>query len=93
MDRKLVRYRSLSYRFLFIPIAVGTSSVIGPGTAYLLRQIDSTANPKNVPQEVEWLFQRATFAIFKSNTSSILSTGIVEWKGIFIFLIFFIVSY
>ena len=76
-QRKLVKYASLADRYIFEPVAVETSGVLGPRTLSTLRRIGSMiANRTHEPREVEWLFQRVSLAIVRGNSYAIVAAGV-----------------
>ena len=73
---KRVRYASLTDRYIFEPVAVETSGVVGPSTVKFLSGLGKrlsvlTGNKK----ESTWLFQRISMAVVRGNSASITATG------------------
>ena len=75
-ERKVVKYASLTDRFLFVPVAVETSGVLGPLSLCFLKDIGHlAANARHEPRELEWLLQRVSLAVVRGNAHAILSAG------------------
>ena len=75
-ENKVKKYATLSDRYLFVPVAVETSGVLGPLSLSFLRDIGlGAARQRHEPRESEWLFQRISLAIVRGNAHSILSAG------------------
>ena len=75
-ERKMVKYASLTDRFLFVPVAVETSGVLGPLSLCFLKDIGHlAANARHEPRELEWLLQRVSLAVVRGNAHAILSAG------------------
>lgn len=75
-EKKVEKYRELSNRYLFTPIAVETAGVIGSRSLPFLRGLASRiATARDDPREAPWLFQRISLAIIRGNAFSVLSAG------------------
>ena len=75
-EAKSTKYASFEPRFLFCPVAVETSGVLGPRTFSFLQDIGRLASRlRNDPRETEWLFERISLAIIRGNAHSILTAG------------------
>ena len=73
---KVTKYRTLSDRFHFVPLAVETSGIIGPrGTSLLHRIGGLLAGQKDDQRESMWLFQRIALAIVRGNGFSIITAA------------------
>ena len=78
---KVTKYRTLSDRFQFIPLAVETSGIIGPRGTSLLHRIGSLlAGQRGDQRECMWLFQRVAIAVVRGNAFSIL-TAASHWAS------------
>ena len=73
---KRMRYASLADRYIFTPVAVETTGVVGEAGSKLLRDIGGriSAATKD-PREVSWLLQRVSIAIIRGNSAAILATA------------------
>ena len=75
-EAKIAKYSSLEPRFIFAPVAVETTGVLGPRTTALLKDIGRLASRlRKEPRQSEWLFQRISLAIIRGNAHSITSAG------------------
>ena len=75
-ELKVNKYDSLSDRFLFVPVAIETSGVVGPLSMSFLKDLcHLAANVRHEPRELEWLFQRVSLAVVRGNAHAILSAG------------------
>ena len=75
-ELKVNKYDSLSDRFLFVPVAIETSGVLGPLSLNFLKDLGHlAANVRHEPRELEWLFQRVSLAVVRGNAHAILSAG------------------
>ena len=74
--RKQERYAGLSERYLFTPVAVETTGVVGKEASKLLRDIGGriSAATKD-PREHSWLMQRISIAIIRGNSAAVLATA------------------
>ena len=73
---KTDKYASLSDRFLFQPVAVETSGVLGPSTFGFLKSLGSRiGQARGEPREREWLFQRISLAIVRGNSIAVTLAG------------------
>ena len=75
-SRKRERYAGLSDRYIFAPVAVETTGVLGKEAAKLLRDIGSriSAITKDA-RELPWLRQRISIAVIRGNSAAILATA------------------
>jgi len=73
--RKRERYRGLTDRYTFQPIAVETTGVLGPSTLEFLQQLGRriTSQTGDV-SESSWLLQRISIAVVRGNAASIMAT-------------------
>ena len=79
--RKHVRYASLSDRYIFTPVAVETTGVIGTEAAKLLQDIGSRITATTTEsRELPWLRQRVSIAIVRGNSAAILATAPPEFR-------------
>ena len=73
---KVTKYRTLSDRSHFVPLAVETSGIIGPrGTSLLHRIGGLLADQRGDQRESMWLFQRIALAIVRGNAFSIITAA------------------
>jgi hypothetical protein len=74
--RKIHKYRALSDRYIFSPVSVETSGVLGPETISFLSCLGSKAAKRSGDKcETTWLYQRISLAILRGNCFSIVSAG------------------
>ena len=73
-DRKRQRYAAIAQRYIFIPVAVETTGVLGPAAAAFLtdlgRRITDVTGDR---REVAWLRQRVSIAVIRGNAAAILA--------------------
>ena len=70
--RKEKRYASLATQYLFAPLAVETSGVIGPAATRLIKELGRrTAAATGERRETAWLWQRVSMAIIRGNAAAI----------------------
>ena len=70
--RKMQRYASLASQYLFVPLAVETSGVIGPaGTRFIKELGQRIAAMTGDRRETTWLWQRMSMAIIRGNAAAI----------------------
>ena len=75
-ERKRERYRELSERFIFEPLAVETMGVLGPSSQTFLTQLGRRISANTGERrELEWLHQRISLAVMRGNAAAILATG------------------
>ena len=73
-DRKCEKYSGLSSTYLFTPVSVETSGVLGPKTKNFLRKLGALMTLRSAdPRETHWLAQRISIAVLRGNTFSIRS--------------------
>jgi len=73
--KKIRHYSDLANQFIFIPIAVETSGVIGKLGLDLIKKIEcKIADATNEKRATSFLIQRISIAIQKGNVASILGT-------------------
>ena len=71
-ERKRRKYEGIGDVYIFEPIAVETTGVLGPSTAKLIKLIGGKmAQESGDPRETSWLRQRIGVAILRGNCSSI----------------------
>ena len=75
-ERKISKYRSLSSRFSFYPIAIETSGVFGKISLKFISHIGNliSSNTRD-PHESSKLFQRLSLAIQRGNSHAIMMAG------------------
>ena len=74
--RKREKYRNLSERYIFEPLAVETMGVIGPSSRKFLAELGRRiAAATGECREQQWLVQRISLAIARGNAAAILATG------------------
>ena len=74
--RKRAKYRGLTDRYDFEPVAVETSGVMGPSTLRFLKSLGRRMKAvTGESREVEWLMQRFSIAIARGNSAAILASG------------------
>ena len=69
------KYREISRRYVFEPVAVETTGVLGSSTLRFLRglgkRISACTGDK---RETRWLFERISLAVVRGNTTSIMAS-------------------
>ena len=74
-ENKVKKYAALSDRYLFVPVAIETSGVLGPLSLAFLEDIGHrAARQRHEPRECEWLFQRISLAVVRGNAHAVLSS-------------------
>ena len=75
-ESKREKYLALTDRYLFEPVAVETSGVIGPSTMKFVSGLGKRLSIQTGnKQETAWLFQRISMAVVRGNSASITATG------------------
>ena len=75
-SRKRERYAEISERYLFTPVAVETTGVVGVEGSKLLRDIGGRISAvTRDPRELSWLRQRISIAIIRGNSAAVLATA------------------
>ena len=70
------KYRALSHRYIFEPVAVESSGVLGSTTLPFLRGLGRRISSRTgESRETSWLFQRISIAVVRGNAASIMATG------------------
>ena len=78
-QRKRDRYRQLTDRYLFEPVAVETSGAIGPSTAQFLRKLGKRISARTGDKrETKWLMERISIAVVRGNAASIMASCRVQ---------------
>ena len=74
--RKRERYSSIAQKYIFVPVAVETTGIIGPAAASFIanlgRRITAITGDR---REVAWLRQRLSLAIIRGNAAAVLATA------------------
>ena len=74
--RKRNHYSDLASRYRFEPVSVETTGVFGQSTDKFLAELGKRITARTgEKRETEWLRQRISVAIIRSNTASIKATG------------------
>ena len=74
--RKCARYQGLVDRYIFQPVAVETTGVLGPSTLQFLQQLRKRISSQTGDKrETAWLFQRISMAVVRRNAAAITATG------------------
>ena len=75
-SRKRERYAEISERYIFTPVAVETTGVVGVEGSKLLCDIGGriSAVTKD-PRELSWLRQRISIATIRGNSAAVLATA------------------
>ena len=74
--RKCGRYRGLTDRYLFQPVAIETTGVFGPSTLTFLRELGKRISARTGDKrETSWLLQRISLAVVRGNAAAVLVTG------------------
>ena len=73
---KMQKYHNLTDRYIFQPIAVETSGVLGDTTRTLLKELGRRmASETRDIREVAWLRQRISFAVARGNAQCIIASA------------------
>ena len=74
--RKCAKYEAIADRYIFVPVAVETTGVLGPSTTRFLAEVGTRiSSVTGDKRESEWLFQRLSMAIIRGNAAAVLSTA------------------
>ena len=74
--RKREQYRALTDRYLFEPVSVETTGVLGPSTVAFLRRLGRQVSAVTGDRrETSWLMERISLAVTRGNAASIFATG------------------
>ena len=75
-ERKRTKYASLADRYIFEPVAMENTGVVGSSTAKFLEVLGKRVTAQTGDRrETIWLFERLSLAVVRGNTASILATG------------------
>ena len=75
-ERKRSRYQALADRYIFQPVAVETTGVLGASTLTFLRQLGKRITSQTgEKRETAWLLERMSLAVVRGNSAAVLSTG------------------
>ena len=78
-ERKRVRYQGITDRYLFEPVAIETTGVVGPETRMFLQHLGKRITAHSGDRrETAWLYERLSVAVARGNSASILATGCVN---------------
>ena len=73
-ERKRTKYRGLTDRFLFAPLAFETSGVFGPEAHKIISDVGARMKRQTgEPKETLWLYQRFSLDIQRGNLATIMS--------------------
>ena len=74
--RKVQRYLSITPQYLFVPLAVETSGVIGPAAISFIKELGRMLTSATGDQrETAWLWQRISMAIIRGNAAAIRASA------------------
>ena len=74
--RKRARYMDISQRYIFEPVSVETSGVLGISTLSFLRGLGKRISAHTGDKrESRWLFERISLAIARGNAASIMASS------------------
>ena len=74
--RKREKYAGLADRYLFEPVSVETTGVLGASTAPFIRGLGRRITAQTGDRrETRWLFERLSLAVVRGNAASVLATG------------------
>ena len=77
-QRKRQKYSGLTDRYLFEPIAVETTGVLGPSTTVFLQRLGKRISARTGnKRETSWLIERISLAVVRGNSASISATGCI----------------
>ena len=75
-ERKRSRYQALADRYIFQPVAVEATGVLGASTLTFLRQLGKRITSQTgEKRETAWLLERMSLAVVRGNSAAVLSTG------------------
>ena len=75
-ERKRQRYREISRRYIFVPVAIETSGVYGPAAAAFIQDLGRRISARTGERrETAWLRQRLSIAIARGNAASVLASA------------------
>ena len=70
------KYASLADRYLFEPVAIETSGVLGTSTSAFIRGLGMRITARTGDKrETRWLLERLSIAVVRGNAASILATS------------------
>ena len=76
-QRKREKYAGLSDRYIFEPVAIETTGVLGTSTACFVRGLGKRiAAQTGDKRESRWLLERLSLAVVRGNAASVLATGV-----------------
>ena len=74
-ERKRGRYQALADRYIFQPVAVETTGVLGASTLTFLRQLGKRITSQTgEKRETAWLLERISLAVVRGNSAAVIST-------------------
>ena len=77
--RKIQRYSSLAEQYLFVPLAVETSGVVGPAASRFFKVLGRRMSQSTGDRrETAWLWQRISIAIIRGNAASIRGSVVLS---------------
>ena len=75
-DRKREKYASLTGRYIFEPVALETTGVLGASTSLFVRSLGRRISAQTGDKrETRWLIERLSLAVARGNAASVLATG------------------
>ena len=75
-ERKRSRYQGLTDRYIFQPVAVETTGVLGASTLTFLRQLGKRITAQTgEKRETAWLLERISLAVIRGNSAAVIATG------------------
>ena len=78
--RKREKYRGLVDRYIFEPVSVETSGVLGSSTLAFLRRVGKRITAQTGDKrETRWLLERISLAVMRGNAASVMATGRVDF--------------
>ena len=82
-SRKIEKYASISTQYLFVPIAVETTGVIGPAASRFFRELGRRmVLATGDRREAAWVWQRVSMAIVRGNATSIRGSVVLSDSSI-----------
>ena len=80
--RKLTKYKAISDKYIFVPVAVETAGVLGPSTTRFLSELGARISAVTGDiRETQWLHQRISVAVVRGNAAAVLSTACARASG------------
>ena len=74
--RKRQKYRDVTPRYRFEPLAIETTGVLGPSSLKFVHELGSRVREcTGERRETQWLLQRLSLAVVRGNAAAVLASG------------------